>query len=194
MNPALPSGESISPELYPHLEWHDVYVWRSHGSLRARSFPARAADVTPSPHAVNNQTERLKWLSGRGFDEVKVEVDPRIGAVNLLMVSWLKGFISRVVIRFGGFPTDLGQGSVWYVPPTLFSIMRDRLCVQAGLILDGAVTAANIRSLAPWMKINCLGLIHDIRQPLSHGVCSVCQCGPHNLRHSDARPLRPSEV
>ena len=43
--------------------------------LRARSLPTRAADVTPSPHAVKNQTERLKWLCGRGFDDVKVEVE-----------------------------------------------------------------------------------------------------------------------
>jgi len=40
--------------------------------LRARSIPVRAVDVTPSPHAVKNQTERLKWLGGRGFDVARV--------------------------------------------------------------------------------------------------------------------------
>ena len=43
--------------------------------LRPRPLPARAADVTPSPHAVKNQTERLKWLGGRGFDDVKIKVE-----------------------------------------------------------------------------------------------------------------------
>jgi len=45
------------------------------GPLRACSLPVRAADVTPSPNAVKNQMERLKWLGGRGFDDVKVEVE-----------------------------------------------------------------------------------------------------------------------
>ena len=45
------------------------------GPLRARSLPIRAAHVTPSAHAVKNQTERLKWLGGRGFDDVKVEFE-----------------------------------------------------------------------------------------------------------------------
>lgn len=71
----LPSGESVSPELYPRPDG-TIYMCGDHTDpLRARPLPARAADVTPSPHAVKNQTERLKWLGGRGFDDVQVEVE-----------------------------------------------------------------------------------------------------------------------
>ena len=53
----------------------------------------------------------------------KRALDPRVGAVNPLLASWLKGSILQVDIRFGGFATDLGRGSVWYAPPTLYSMI-----------------------------------------------------------------------
>ena len=71
----LPSGISVSPEIYPRPDG-TVYMCGDHTDpLRPRPLPTRAADVTPSPHAVKNQTERLKWLGGRGFDDVQVEVE-----------------------------------------------------------------------------------------------------------------------
>jgi len=71
----VPSGESVSPELYSRPDG-TIYICGDHtDSLRARSLPVRAADVTPSSHAVKNLTERLKWLGGRGFDDVKAEVE-----------------------------------------------------------------------------------------------------------------------
>ena len=100
---------------------------------------------------MKNQTEHLKWLGGRGFDDVKFEV----GEACFRPESWRgkpsgrRGLISAAETRLGGFATDLERGNVWYVPPTLYSMMGGSLCAQAELILDGAVTSANIRSLGP---------------------------------------------
>ncbi len=74
--------------------------------LRARSLSTRAADVTPSQHTVKNQTERLRWLGGRGFDDIKVEVEqacfrPESRRGKPVIGELAKGFISRVGIRFG---------------------------------------------------------------------------------------------
>ena len=59
----------------------------------------------------------------------KRALDLSVGVVSLLLASWPRGFISRVGIRFGGFATDLGLGSVWYVPThSLFNDGRLTLC------------------------------------------------------------------
>jgi len=79
----------------------------------------------------------------------KHALDLRVGAVNLVLASGRRGLISAAETRLGGFATDLERGNVWYVPPTLYSMMGGSLCAQAELILDGAVTSANIRSLGP---------------------------------------------
>jgi len=98
--------------------------------LCARSLPVRAADVTPSPLAVKNQTERLKWLGGRGFDDVKVEVEqacfrPETRRGKPLIGELAKGVDIASGHSVWGICNGLGRGSVWCVLPTLYSMMCD---------------------------------------------------------------------
>ena len=71
----LLSGESDSPELYPRPD-DTMHMYGDHADpFGACSLPTRAVDVIPSPHALKNQAERLKWLGGRGLNVIKVEVE-----------------------------------------------------------------------------------------------------------------------
>jgi len=103
---------------------------------------------------VKNQTERLKWLGGRGFDDVKVEIEQACFRPESRRGKPIIGELAKGVYIASGHSVwgiCNGPGTGKCMVRTTHSLFDDLwlTCAQAELILDGAVTSANIRSLGP---------------------------------------------
>jgi len=77
---------------------------------------------------VKNQTERPKWLGGRGFDDIKAEVEqvcfrPESRRGKPIIGELVKGVYIASGHSVWGFATDVVRGIAWYVTPTLYLIM-----------------------------------------------------------------------